>query len=158
MFAELEDIIVPTANSCKSWILDGTYPTYVLLNHILTQTGPADIKFTSFSFSEPGIRHIIHLKEVGLVGKVKAIFDHSLLKTRTPLIEFAKEVFDYFGLAQNHSKFFLLFAEGNPVTIITSANLSRKKRIETFTIDTTRETFKNFNNVFEHIITDAIIP
>ncbi len=157
MFQLIEKELGPIEeNSSMVRVIDGTWPLYMLIHYILNIVGPSNITLTSFTFSEAAIRHLLFLKDEGLIKQLTGIFDNGNRRTKSPLLYFANEVFDNLRLSANHSKITVIENAKFPISIITSMNLSQNKRIENLTIDTRAETFIYLQNKIADLYQNSI--
>lgn len=150
------DVGVPTAKTVSPFITDGTWSLYELIGYLLDYTGPADVFLTSFSISDDSLRFLFHLKEQNMIKSLTGLFDASLRKTKTPMLYFAKSVFDNFRLTLNHSKIVLIAGQNFNLTVFASANLGRNRRIEAGFLDARPETYKAMRSKLKKLYSDAI--
>ena len=123
---------------------DGTWSLFELIDYILDHIPPSHVTLSSFSMSEDSIRHLLYLKESGRILSLQGLFDPSARKTKTPLLYFAKEVFDSIGLLQNHAKIILFENGKRNLCVLGSANLGRNRRLEAGVIEADPKVFTFF--------------
>jgi len=148
-------------NDSISDFTDGDWAIHHLVEHITNLIGPSNLFFSTFSFSDAAIRHLHYLKTEGKLLEIKAIIEEGNKKTKIAQLFFAAEIFDEIKLTRNHSKVYLFQNINTKVTVITSANLSKNRRKETYTIDTREKTFDKmmagfwdiYNNSLDLILT-----
>jgi len=145
--------IIP--NTVFSKLVDGTWPLYFLIEHILNKIGPSKIYLSSYTFSEAAIRHLLFLKEEKKITHLTAIFDQGNRRTKTPLLFFAQETIDNLKLCPNHTKIYIFENHTQNLTILASANLSQNRRAETITIDTRQETFDQMKRDYLNLLATA---
>ena len=137
-----------TPGSRQYFVADGTWSLFELIEYIISQIGPSHMHLTSFSISEDSIRSLLHLKQTGAIKTLEGLFDHSLRKTKSPLLYFADEVFDNMGIIANHSKIVLFHSHKYQVSLLASANLGRNRRLEAGVIETDPLVYQFFLNAF----------
>lgn len=74
--ASISETLRPLASTpMQAWLSD-TLQVADILQWILDQTGPADIRITSFSISEEFLRRIYFIGRKGLVRSLDIVLDH----------------------------------------------------------------------------------
>jgi len=73
--ASIADTLRPLSDTPHQAYLSNSLQVADILRWILTQTGPADVKMTSFSISEEFLRRIFFIKKEKLVRKLDIVLD-----------------------------------------------------------------------------------
>ena len=133
--------------------------TLGLLDWILRQTGRADIYVSTYSTSDAFLRGFYNLRKKGLVGKSVLMVDLKASKKTVKLYREMQSCFDSVFLSMNHSKVVLVQSEkGDKVCIITSQNLTRGNRNESYIITTDVMVFDKFLDEIKSLIKNHSVP
>lgn len=111
-------------DSIIPYVSDAEFSTHELITHILHETGPAQVRISSFSITETAIRSFLRLQESGLITSMKCLFDLSVKRYRLGLLFFASNVINQIGMTNIHAKMAFIENENWKVVVITSANLN----------------------------------
>ena len=107
-----------------------------ILEHVLKQTGPADVTICTWSAASGDIRAAHRMLKMGNIKSLRFIVDFSF-KSRKP--QFCKELIDTFGadsirVTSIHAKFMTVRSKDFNIVIRTSMNLNFNPRFENFEI------------------------
>ena len=107
-----------------------------ILEHLLMQTGPADVVICTWSASSGDIRAAHNMLNLGNIKSLKFVVDFSF-KSRKP--QFCQELIEAFGadairVTSIHAKFMMITNEKYNIVIRTSMNLNFNPRFENFEI------------------------
>ncbi|MCX6305512.1 MAG: hypothetical protein NT040_11140 [Bacteroidetes bacterium] len=108
----------------------GDWSTHDLLFHFLSQTGPADVYFTTWAISEFAIRQLYAFVSSGLITKLSGIFDYRNGIHKPAELQFLKQITTNIKAAKCHAKVTVIQNESWGISIVTSANFTRNPRIE----------------------------
>ncbi|ADG67960.1 hypothetical protein Plim_2133 [Planctopirus limnophila DSM 3776] len=114
----------------------GQFGLLQLLEAILERTGPARVSLSTWTAARHEIQTLDRHVKAGRLLSMRWLIDFSFAR-RDP--EAAHQIRQTFGLdairvAQNHSKFALIEAEGWELVLRTSMNLNMNPRLEDFTL------------------------
>ena len=127
-----------------------------IIEEILTQIGPSNIRITSFSISEEFIRSMYKMKRKGLILNSDLIIDTRASLKISQIMPFACNVFDGIYLSNNHSKVLLFDNDIFKVSVCTSQNQTRGNRNESGIITTDQQIFYQYKESINEIIIHAI--
>jgi len=120
--------------SCSQW------STHNLIDHILTQIGPAEITAATWSMSQPAAEQIMTMLHAGRILSLSLLLDWRV-KVRTPeALDLARENCAKLRLASCHAKVCIITNHKMAVSIVGSANFTNNPRIEAGAISTFRST------------------
>jgi len=108
---------------------DGEFSTHDLIDHVLSQTGPADLYITAFSLGEDAVRRLFLLKEDDMIKSMKCLFNNQMIRFKTDLYWFMSNITNQIRFTPCHAKMIIIVGKF-PVLIITSGNLTTNKRLE----------------------------
>lgn len=117
----------------------GDWSTHDLLFHILSQTGPAEVVFTTWAISEFAIRQLYAFVSSGLITKLSGIFDYRNGIHKPAELQFLKQITTDIKAAKCHAKVTVVMNESNWYSVVTSANYTRNPRIEAGVICNSKE-------------------
>lgn len=130
-----------------------------ILEWILTQVGPSEVWQTSFSISEEFLRRLYFITRDGSATAIHLVLDFKATNKTLALWTFIEQVITTTHLADNHSKVLLVrSADGTVVTIITSQNLTRGNRNESYIITTDVSVFDKFLSEVQDLIRNHSVP
>lgn len=152
---KLADIIL-YPDSIIPYYSDGSWSLYNLISHVLDYTGPADIKISSFSISEPALRTFLEEFENNRINSLSLLFDISIPQRKFDLMLFAHTVFSEIRLCNNHSKAILIKSKSKQACIIGSQNLTPNPRLECGAIFTDDPIYSFYNTMFDNYFVEAI--
>lgn len=115
----------------------GNWSMHHMLQHILEQTGPADVWLTSWTITEEPVRMLLSWMDTGLIRTLKA-----LLSERVEAMNPAAHQLARFNLqvklTKIHAKSIVVLNDEWGVTVGGSANFTRNPRIEKYIVSTHR--------------------
>jgi hypothetical protein len=114
----------------------GQFSCIHILEHVLKQTGPADVTICTWSAASGDISAAHNMLHMGGIDSLRFIVDFSF-KSRKP--KFCQELIDAFGpdairVTSIHAKFMVVRNEAWSLCIRTSMNLNHNPRFENFEI------------------------
>lgn len=140
-------------NKTFPYFSDGEFSMHELFEHILIQTGPADVSISSFSITEVAVRTFFRLAESGTITQMRCLFDLGVKRHKLDLLFFSINVVSSISLSKNHSKMILISNAQWFVAIISSANFNINDKKEVGIISTDRDIFlqcfSKYNQWFE---------
>lgn len=122
------------------------------------QLGPLEVWQTSFSISEEFLRRLYSLKSAGLMTSLHLVLDYKATGKTLRLWPFMIQVFSDVYLADNHSKAILLRGDMGCCSVITSQNLTRGNRIESYTVIADPSVFSSLLEQFSFIVNKKSVP
>ena len=108
----------------------GEWSTHDLLFHILDQTGPAEIIFSTWSVSEDAIRQLIQKVKEGTITKISGVLDWRVKMRRPEAFELANFNIANLRLTTCHAKVTVIENDAWSIVIVGSANYTNNPRIE----------------------------
>jgi hypothetical protein len=130
-----------------------------ILEWVLEQVGKAEVWQTSFSISEEFLRRLYFITRDGSASAIHLVLDFKATNKTLSLWTFIEQVISTTHLADNHSKVLLIKSEaGDKVSIITSQNLTRGNRNESYIITTDEAVFDKFLNEVQDLIKNHAVP
>lgn len=154
----ISDILKPlTERSIQSYLSNALQVADVL-SWILEQTGPADVRMTSFSISEEFLRRIFFIKKENLVRSLDIVLDFKATNKTLILWPFIAQTVRNCYLSDNHSKLLLASNDKWKVSVMMSQNLTRGNRYESGTVTTVPEVFDSLNAQLDFLITRNSVP
>lgn len=155
---QIEDILSPLSASGHQAYLSNVLQVADVLSWILDQTGPADIKMSSFSISEEFLRRIFFIKRAALVRSLDIVLDFKATNKTLKLWPFISQTVENCYLSDNHSKILLVSNEKWNVAVVMSQNLTRGNRYESGVISTDPGVFNSLKAQFDFVVTRQSIP
>jgi hypothetical protein len=130
-----------------------------ILEWVLKQVGRAEVWQTSFSISEEFLRRLYFITRDGSASSIHLVLDFKATNKTLSLWRFISQVIESTYLADNHSKILLIHSEsGHKVSIITSQNLTRGNRNESYIITTAPQVFDKFLAEVQNLIKNHSVP
>ncbi len=129
-----------------------------ILVWILSQTGPAHVRVSSFSISEEFLRRLFFIEKEGVIRSLDIILDFKATNKTLLLWPFIAQTVDNCYLADNHSKVLLVSGDTLKVAVVMSQNLTRGNRYESGFISTLPEVFNALAAQFDDIIKKQSVP
>lgn len=129
-----------------------------LLQWVLDQTGPANVKMTSFSISEEFLRRLFFIEQANLIKSIDIVLDFKATNKTLILWPFIAQTVQNCYLASNHSKILLVYNDSWTVTAVMSQNLTRGNRFESAFISTDRQIFESLHRQVDDLIHNQSIP
>lgn len=105
-----------------------------LLEDLLSYTGPAAIAIGTFSTGEEFLRRLLALRTRGLVRSSVLYCDMRAAEKTSRLQPMLRICFEEVNLCRNHSKVLLLRTAKGNVCVLTSQNMTRGNRMESYEI------------------------
>ena len=143
-------------NRVVPFFSEGRWSLYHLFSFILSITGPANVKISSFSLSEAAIRTFFTEKQNGNILDIKLLIDTTIPSRKPDLTLFVSDFIKDIRLIPNHSKLVLVQNDTWNVVIVSSQNLTPNPRLESGIIFTTAAEFDYFNNKFDEFYSKAL--
>lgn len=152
IFKPISEAITQSALSNEVQIAD-------ILEWILQQVGPSEVWQTSFSISEEFLRRLYFITRDGSATAIHLVLDFKATNKTISLWMFIEQVITSTHLADNHSKVLLIKSQkGDKISIITSQNLTRGNRNESYIITTDESVFDKFLTEVEDLIKNHSVP
>ncbi len=121
----------------------GNFNLVRLILYILKQTGPANVFFSSYSFSSKSISQIINLLDKKQMLSFKVLLDNRVKSISPKPFQMIATSLDY-RCTSIHAKTALIWNDKWNITIVTSQNATDNPKIERGIIFTDKEVF-NFD-------------
>lgn len=154
----INDILSPLPETTCQAYMSNALQVADILQWILSQTGPADVRMTSFSISEEFLRRIFFIEKSGLVKSLDIVLDFKATNKTLVLWPFIAQTVRNCYLADNHSKILLVSNEAWRVAVVMSQNLTRGNRYESGFISTDPTVHDNLNTQLDYVITRQSVP
>ena len=152
IFRPLREVKLQSALSNAVQIAD-------ILEWVLEQVGTAEVWQTSFSISEEFLRRLYFITRDGSASAIHLVLDFKATNKTLSLWTFIEQVISSTHLADNHSKVLLIKSQqGDKVSIITSQNLTRGNRNESYIITTDNAVFDKFLAEVQDLIKNHSVP
>lgn len=156
--ASITDILKPLADSQHQVYLSNALQVADVLIWILGQTGPADVRMTSFSVSEEFLRRVFFIEQEKLIRNLDIVLDFKATNKTLILWPFIAQTVNNCYLADNHSKLLLVSNGHCKVSVIMSQNLTRGNRYESGSISTDVALYDMLHSQLDYLITRQSIP
>lgn len=155
----IESIFKPLAECTVQSALTNEVQIADILEWVLKQVGRAEVWQTSFSISEEFLRRLYFITHDGSASSIHLVLDFKATNKTLSLWRFISQVIESTYLADNHSKILLIHSEsGHKVSIITSQNLTRGNRNESYIITTAPQVFDKFLAEVQNLIKNHSVP
>ena len=155
----IEKIFRPLCETSVQSALSNEVQIADILEWVLEQVGKAEVWQTSFSISEEFLRRLYFITRDGSASAIHLVLDFKATNKTLSLWTFIEQVISTTHLADNHSKVLLIKSEaGDKVSIITSQNLTRGNRNESYIITTDEAVFDKFLNEVQDLIKNHAVP
>lgn len=155
----IEKIFRPLCEASVQSALSNEVQIADILEWVLEQVGKAEVWQTSFSISEEFLRRLYFITRDGSASAIHLVLDFKATNKTLSLWTFIEQVISTTHLADNHSKVLLIKSEaGDKVSIITSQNLTRGNRNESYIITTDEAVFDKFLNEVQNLIKNHAVP
>lgn len=155
----IEKIFRPLCEATVQSALSNEVQIADILEWVLEQVGKAEVWQTSFSISEEFLRRLYFITRDGSASAIHLVLDFKATNKTLSLWTFIEQVISTTHLADNHSKVLLIKSEaGDKVSIITSQNLTRGNRNESYIITTDEAVFDKFLNEVQDLIKNHAVP
>ena len=156
---DINTILKPLSECPHQAYLSNALQVADVLEWILGQVGKAEIWQTSFSISEEFLRRLYFITRNGTASAIHLVLDFKATNKTLSLWTFIEQVISTTHLADNHSKVLLILSErGDKITVITSQNLTRGNRNESYIITSLPEVFDKFLKDIEYLIENKAVP
>ena len=157
--ANIEYIFRPLTSTVTQSALTNAIQIADILEWVLKQVGSAEVWQTSFSISEEFLRRLYFITRDGSASAIHLVLDFKATNKTLSLWCFINQVIASTYLADNHSKILLIHSKnGDKVSIITSQNLTRGNRNESYIITTAPEVFDKFLAEVKDLIKNHSVP
>ncbi len=155
----IEKIFRPLCEAKVQSALSNEVQIADILEWVLEQVGKAEVWQTSFSISEEFLRRLYFITRDGSASAIHLVLDFKATNKTLSLWTFIEQVISTTHLADNHSKVLLIKSEaGDKVSIITSQNLTRGNRNESYIITTDETVFDKFLSEVQDLIKNHAVP
>lgn len=155
----IEKIFRPLCEASLQSALSNEVQIADILEWVLEQVGKAEVWQTSFSISEEFLRRLYFITRDGSASAIHLVLDFKATNKTLSLWTFIEQVISTTHLADNHSKVLLIKSEdGDKVSIITSQNLTRGNRNESYIITTDEAVFDKFLKEVQDLIKNHAVP
>lgn len=155
----IEKIFRPLCEASVQSALSNEVQIADILEWVLEQVGKAEVWQTSFSISEEFLRRLYFITRDGSASAIHLVLDFKATNKTLSLWTFIEQVITTTHLADNHSKVLLIKSEaGDKVSIITSQNLTRGNRNESYIITTDEAVFDKFLSEVQDLIKNHAVP
>ena len=124
------------------------FSSHDVLEFLLSVTGPASVRISSFSLSEISLRSFVRLLDGGLIMDLRCLLDLSVKRHRLGLLFFAANIQSNVALAKNHAKIILVENERYAWVVVGSANLNQNDKIEAGVASGSPEIYSYFSDAF----------
>lgn len=152
IFKPLKDVPLQSALSNAVQIAD-------ILEWVLEQVGTSEVWQMSFSISEEFLRRLYFITRNGSASAIHLVLDFKATNKTLSLWTFIEQVISTTHLADNHSKVLLIQSQrGDKISIITSQNLTRGNRNESYIITTDSAIFDKFKSEILWLIDNRSVP
>ena len=157
--ATIDSIFRPLHEVRLQSALTNTVQIADILEWVLEQVGTSEVWQTSFSISEEFLRRLYFITRDGSASAIHLVLDFKATNKTLSLWTFIEQVISSTHLADNHSKVLLVRSDaGDKVSIITSQNLTRGNRNESYIITTDEDVFDKFLSEVEDLIKNHSVP
>lgn len=135
----IQGAIKPAGNNA-GFFLSNRFSLHNLFSYMLSLTGPAYVRISTFSLCEAAIRNFVNHAEAGDITGSSVLLDMSLTKRSIDKLLFVGNVLSNIRLMDNHSKLIILspvetrfIASHNiasPIIFLGSANFNDNRKFE----------------------------
>ena len=155
----IENIFRPLSSTSLQSALTNEVQIADILEWVLQQVGRSEVWQTSFSISEEFLRRLYFITKDDKASAIHLVLDFKATNKTLSLWTFIEQVITTTHLADNHSKVLLVQSEkGDKVCIITSQNLTRGNRNESYIITTDVAVFDKFLDEIKSLIKNHSVP
>lgn len=155
----IENIFRPLSSTSLQSALTNEVQIADILEWVLQQVGRSEVWQTSFSISEEFLRRLYFITKDDKASAIHLVLDFKATNKTLSLWTFIEQVITTTHLADNHSKVLLVQSEkGDKVCIITSQNLTRGNRNESYIITTDVTVFDKFLDEIKSLIKNHSVP
>ncbi len=125
------------------------FSMHQLLEFLLSISGPATVRISSFSLSEVALRSFVRLMDNGTIMQLQCLLDLSVRRHRLGLLFFASNVVTGIALAKNHAKIILIENDTFHWVVVGSANLNENDKIEAGIVSGSAQLYMFFSKAFD---------
>jgi len=125
------------------------FSMHELLEYLLSVSGPARIRLSTFSLSEIALRAMYRLVESGQVLGLECILDTTVKRHRLGLLYFASNIAATIALTKNHAKILLIENEQFRWVVVGSANMNMNDKIEAGIVSADPCIYASFSSWFD---------
>lgn len=155
----IESIFRPLSECTVQSALTNEVQIADILEWVLKQVGTSEVWQTSFSISEEFLRRLYFITHDGRASSIHLVLDFKATNKTLSLWRFISQVIESTYLADNHSKILLIHSKsGHKVSIITSQNLTRGNRNESYIITTAPQVFDKILAEVQNLIKNHSVP
>jgi hypothetical protein len=129
-----------------------TWSMHHVLAHLLGVIGPARTWLMSWTITEGPVRSIVKLMEDGLITDLRCVFDERVGKYNANALQLARKKFAHIGLTHTHAKCLVLVNDDWAITVLSTANITRNKRIEIYWVSTHRLVAEHHSSWIDHVL------
>lgn len=142
----LKDIeMLLDARETISFWTHGKWSQHDLLALLCRWSGGGIVYLCTWQISEEAVRILGELKNTGIIKELHCVFDYRIKNRKPKPFQLMQHYADSHVLTQIHAKVFTIVGD-NPIAVVSSANLSKNRRIEAGTLffdDTIVNFYKN---------------
>ena len=136
----------------------GQFSMSDLIQHILNQTGPADLYISTWAASSDGLKKAFEFLNNGMLRNIKFMIDTGAKQYRDGQFGALLNKFgDCIRTTRIHAKFFVIRNEKWDIVVRTSANLNRNLRLENFEIDESKDFADFFQKFFDEAFSQIAV-
>jgi hypothetical protein len=149
--AQIIGAIKPGDDICG--ITNGQFSLIDIVEHVLTQTGPADVAIATWTMGVYDAEQAYKFVTNQRIRLMRFIVDPSMFTRRPELAAVLVKAFgaDAFRAVNSHAKFATIRGDGLAVSIRSSMNLNRNERLESFDITACPEMTAFFEKLVDHV-------
>lgn len=121
------------------FVTHGRWSAHELLAEVLRRTGPARVALTSWALTEDPVRQLVEMLHSGAITELSLLVDERIEVHSPEAYQLARANIRNIKLTHIHAKVVVIINDAWAVTILSSANITRNKRIEAGAIFENRE-------------------
>jgi hypothetical protein len=125
-----EKIGNPEESKVVNYVTDGAWSMHHLLTYLVDMCGPSKVYISTWRLSEEPLRVMAGLKSVGGIKELNLILSDRTESNNPQEKQLAESIADRIVYVKNHSKVTVIRGEKCTATIISTANYSTNRRIE----------------------------
>jgi hypothetical protein len=128
---ELEKLIgEPNEDKLINYVTNGAWSMHHLLTYLVEKLGPSNVYISTYRISEEPLRVMTGLKNTGAIKTLNLIVSDRIRNHNPQEKQLAESICDRIVYVKNHSKVTVIRGERGTATIVSSANYSSNRRIE----------------------------
>ncbi len=136
----------------------GQFSMSDLIQHILNQTGPANLYISTWAASSEGLKKTFEFLNNGKLRNIRFMIDSGAKQYRDNQFGALLDKFgDCIRTTRIHAKFFVIRNEKWDIVVRTSANLNRNLRLENFEIDENKDFADFFQRFFDEAFSQIAV-